>query len=158
MGVSKESISKFLIGNRFHVKLPILSPYGKYILEIGFTDFKSFLQLVVKHDRSVEITRRYSHRPHASTNAESIKFLLCCFGSRSRTGCCVTNRIRFAKSRSDFICGQDIFVQWRTQKIFMGGGFIQWHRVVICIWCGLFVTSQFDVTVLFPNQRFSKVR
>ena len=26
MGVSKESISKFLIGNRFHVKLRILSP------------------------------------------------------------------------------------------------------------------------------------
>jgi len=48
MGVSKESISKFLIGNRFHVKLRILSPYsnrrntnsilaytrrGKYILK-----------------------------------------------------------------------------------------------------------------------------
>jgi len=27
MGVSKESISKFLIVNRFHVKLRILSPY-----------------------------------------------------------------------------------------------------------------------------------
>ena len=26
MGVSKESINKFLIGNRFHVKLRILSP------------------------------------------------------------------------------------------------------------------------------------
>jgi len=26
MGVSKESIRKFLIGNRFHVKLRILSP------------------------------------------------------------------------------------------------------------------------------------
>jgi len=26
MGVSKESISKLLIGNRFHVKLRILSP------------------------------------------------------------------------------------------------------------------------------------
>ena len=26
MGVSKESISKFLIGNRFHIKLHILSP------------------------------------------------------------------------------------------------------------------------------------
>ena len=28
MGVSKESISKFLIGNRFHVRLRILSPYS----------------------------------------------------------------------------------------------------------------------------------
>jgi len=46
--------------------------------------------------------------------------------------------------------------QWRTQKIFMGG-FIQWHRVVICICCALFVTSQFDVIVLFPNKGFSEV-
>ena len=30
MGVSKESISKFLIGNRFHVKLRILSPYSNW--------------------------------------------------------------------------------------------------------------------------------
>jgi len=31
MGVSKESISKFLIGNRCHVKLRILSPYSNRI-------------------------------------------------------------------------------------------------------------------------------
>jgi len=31
MGVSKESIIKFLIGNRFHVKLRILSPYSNRI-------------------------------------------------------------------------------------------------------------------------------
>jgi len=43
--------------------------------------------------------------------------------------------------------------QWRTQKIFMGG-FIQWYMVVICIWCALFVTSQFDIIFMFPNQRF----
>jgi len=29
--------------------------------------------------------------------------------------------------------------------------------VVICIWCALFVTSQFDVIFMFPNQRFDKV-
>ena len=46
--------------------------------------------------------------------------------------------------------------QWRTQKIFMGG-FIQWHMVVICIWCALFVMSQFDVIFMFPNQRFGEV-
>ena len=46
--------------------------------------------------------------------------------------------------------------QWRTRKLFMGG-FIQRHRVVICIWCALFVTSQNDVIVLFPNQRFGEV-
>ena len=33
MGVTKESISKFLIGNRFHVKLRILSPYSKRIVK-----------------------------------------------------------------------------------------------------------------------------
>ena len=33
MGVSKESISKFLIGNRFHVKLRILSPYSNSLFE-----------------------------------------------------------------------------------------------------------------------------
>jgi len=32
------------------------------------------------------------------------------------------------------------------------GGFIQWHTVVICIWCALFLTSQFDVIFMFPNQ------
>jgi len=32
MGVSKETIRKFLIGNRFHVKLRILSPYSKRII------------------------------------------------------------------------------------------------------------------------------
>ena len=40
---------------------------------------------------------------------------------------------------------------------FHGGVFIQWHRVVICIWCALFVASQFDVMVLFPNQGFGEV-
>jgi len=47
--------------------------------------------------------------------------------------------------------------QWRTQKIFMGGGFIQWHMVVNCNWCARFVTSQFDVIFMFSNQRFGEV-
>ena len=37
------------------------------------------------------------------------------------------------------------------------GDFIQWHMVVICIWCALFVTSQFDVIFMFPNQLFGEV-
>jgi len=36
-------------------------------------------------------------------------------------------------------------------------GFIQCHVVVICIWCALFVTSQFDVVFMFLNQRFGEV-
>jgi len=36
-------------------------------------------------------------------------------------------------------------------------GVIQWHVVVICIWYGMFVTSQFDVIFMFPSQRFGEV-
>ena len=36
------------------------------------------------------------------------------------------------------------------------GGFIQWHMVVICMWCALFVTSQFDVIFMSPNQGLAK--
>ena len=32
------------------------------------------------------------------------------------------------------------------------GGFIQWHMMVICIWCVLFVTSQFDVIFMFSSE------
>jgi len=46
--------------------------------------------------------------------------------------------------------------QWRTQKIFIGG-LVQGYMVVICFWCALFVTSQFDVISMFPNQRFGEV-
>jgi len=31
------------------------------------------------------------------------------------------------------------------------GGFIQWHMVIICILCALFVTSQFHIKFMFPN-------
>jgi len=48
-----------------------------------------------------------------------------------------------------------IHKQWRTQKIFMGG-FIQWHMLVICIWCALFVMSQLDVIFTFPNNVLAK--
>jgi len=46
--------------------------------------------------------------------------------------------------------------QWRTQKIFMGGG-IQWRMVVIRIWLALFVTSQFSVIFKFQDKRFGEV-
>jgi len=36
-------------------------------------------------------------------------------------------------------------------------GFIQWQMAVICIWCALCVTSQFDAKVMLPNQRFGEV-
>ena len=37
------------------------------------------------------------------------------------------------------------------------GGFIQWRMVVICLWCAVFVKSQFDVIFMFPNHRFGEV-
>ena len=51
-----------------------------------------------------------------------------------------------------FACGSS-----SVRRNFSWGGFIQRRRVVICIWCALFVTSQNDVIVLFPNQRFGEV-
>jgi len=47
------------------------------------------------------------------------------------------------------------YQQWRTQKILLRC-FVEWHMVVICIWCALFVTSQFEVIFMLPNQRFGK--
>jgi len=44
-----------------------------------------------------------------------------------------------------------------VRRKFSWGGFIQWHGAVICIWCALIVTSEFDVIVLLPNQRFGEV-
>jgi len=44
-----------------------------------------------------------------------------------------------------------------VRRIFSWRCFLQWHMVVICIWCALFVTSQYDVIVMFPNQRFGEV-
>ena len=41
MGVNKESISKFLIGNRFHVKLRILSPYLNNFLNKDLFEFEN---------------------------------------------------------------------------------------------------------------------
>ena len=45
-----------------------------------------------------------------------------------------------------------------VRRNFSWGGFIQWHMVVICIWCAVFVTSRFDVIFTFPNQQFGEVR
>jgi len=37
------------------------------------------------------------------------------------------------------------------------GGFHSVAYWAVCIWCALFVTSQFDVIFMFPNQRFDEV-
>jgi len=69
--------------------------------------------------------------------------------------------IRASRFTQRYICVSiveaDLSVPWRTQKIFVEWGFIQWHMVTVCIWCALFVTSQFDVIFMFPNQRFGEV-
>jgi len=42
------------------------------------------------------------------------------------------------------------------RKYFIVGGFIHWHTQVFCIWRLLFVTSQFDVMFMFPNNVLAK--
>ena len=59
--------------------------------------------------------------------------------------------------KSDQTCSCNVYHSVAYAETFHGGGFIQRHRVVVCIWCALFVMSQNDVTVLFPNQRFGEV-
>jgi len=44
-----------------------------------------------------------------------------------------------------------------VRRKFSWGEFIQWHMVVICLWCAFFVTSQFGVIFMFPNQCFGEV-
>jgi len=56
MGVRKESISKFLIGNRFHVKLRILSPYSNRISSSYWSD-KNFWLFRISLISSVSWTR-----------------------------------------------------------------------------------------------------
>jgi len=36
------------------------------------------------------------------------------------------------------------------------GDLVEGHMVVVCIWFALFVTSQFDVIFMFPNQCFGE--
>ena len=45
MGVSKESISKFLMGNRFHVKLRILSPENLFAAT-SILDVSQFVKML----------------------------------------------------------------------------------------------------------------
>jgi len=46
---------------------------------------------------------------------------------------------------------------WCRSAYFHGWVFVQGHMVVICNWCALSVTSQFDVIFMFSNQRFGEV-
>jgi len=54
---------------------------------------------------------------------------------------------------------QELFWIWSSgaRRKFSWEDFIQWHMVVICMWCALFVTSQYDVIFMFPNQCFGEV-
>ena len=109
------------------------------------------------------------HTVAASDNRDHPTRSLCyCLFASRIYGCCSSRTFRswwttHSAQRQRRGCNSSN--QWRTQKLFMGG-FIQWHRGVICIWCALFVTSQnvdiickrwFGNIVLFPNQRFGEV-
>ena len=43
-----------------------------------------------------------------------------------------------------------------VRRSFHEGVSYQWHMMVICIWCALFVMSQFDIIFMVPNQRFGE--
>jgi len=49
-----------------------------------------------------------------------------------------------------------IIVASGVRRNFHGVCFIQWHMVVICVWCALFVTTQFEVIFMFPNNVLAK--
>jgi len=71
-----------------------------------------------------------------------------------------TEKSRFQKGIANLVGGDTCSCsQWTSgvRRIFSWGSFIQWQNVVICIWCALFVTSQFDVIFMFPKQRFGEV-
>jgi len=71
---------------------------------------------------------------------------------------CTKNELRYVKQHFwryeyDYKCNRYSLVTTTVasgvRRKFSWGGFIQWHMVVICIWCALFVTSQFDVIFMF---------
>jgi len=54
MGVRKESIGKFLIGNRFHVKLRILSPYSVESAVSNIIKYYKY-QILSKYEQSTDL-------------------------------------------------------------------------------------------------------
>jgi len=55
------------------------------------------------------------------------------------------------------IASTNLFQISGVRRKFSWGGLVKDYMVVICIWCALFVTSQFDVISTVPNQRFGEV-
>jgi len=68
MGLSKESVSKFLVGNRFHVKLRILSPYSNSICKIQIEYTRLYISLI-------EYTRFYLNKDLGCVILREIDFL-----------------------------------------------------------------------------------
>jgi len=51
----------------------------------------------------------------------------------------------------DTLVSSDVVETVTSEQWLKQGGFIQ-YMVVICIWCALFVTSQFDVIFMFSSE------
>ena len=90
MGVSKESISKFLIGNRFHVKLRILSPYSNsYVKLISYQKFaggfKSFTCVEISYWNTnvckFEPSQKDESRAHSADSSKAYSKLRAFNGS-----------------------------------------------------------------------------
>ena len=52
---------------------------------------------------------------------------------------------------------QPVFSSCGVRRKFSWGGLVHGRMVAICIWCALFVTAQFYITSMFPNQHFGEV-
>jgi len=78
MGVSKESISKFLTGNRFHVKLRILSPENsKQSLQVK----SSKAEVTAEKKHTQDYNENFVIQAHKSS---SQKILFCCSINKSK--------------------------------------------------------------------------
>jgi len=62
------------------------------------------------------------------------------------------NENRQGESRTE---KHSIGISSGVRRKFSWGCLVQGHMVAI--WCALFLTSQFDVIFMFPNQRFGEV-
>ena len=78
-----------------------------------------------------------------------------CLETRSSSNRRITSR--YKPNRFAFTIVAIAFASVAYAENVHGVVFIQWHMVGICIWCALFVTSQFNVIFMFPNQRFGEV-
>jgi len=81
-GCKKESISKFFIGNRFHIKLRILSPEN-YKQSLQVKSWKA--EVTAEKKQTQDYNQNFVIQAHKLQNFDSLEFVffLCCYFSLS---------------------------------------------------------------------------